>query len=401
MMITISKTREMKVNLNFRKPFSFAVFMLLFSPFNLWSQEHAVSSHQAKNVIYLIGDGMALPQIYSAMLVAKQDLAFKQFPYCAVATTRSASNEITDSAASGTALACGRKTKNGMVGMDPDSVPLASVLEIMAEQGKKTGIVVTSYATHATPAVFYAKVPKRSMYDEIAEQLMNSDKVNVIIGGGRKHFNRRKDGRDLIDEMRSKGWKVYDTLANIDVDCEKYAVLAHKDHMPSASQRGDFLPQATKTALQTLSKSEKGFFMMVEGSQIDFACHESDSASLIGEMLDFDKTLRIALDFAKKDGNTLVVVTADHETGGLTMIDPQGRYSSTCFSFSTHSHSCLPVMVFAYGPGSEQFTGWIDNTEIQGKILNACGIASQTPSKVVEKDIDPIRDNFDSNIENH
>lgn len=357
------------------------------------------NSRQAKNVIYLIGDGMSLPQIYGAMLATGRDLSFKQFPYCGLVTTRSASNEITDSSASGTALSCGKKTKNGMVGMDPDSIPVKSVLEAMAEQGKMTGIVVTSYVTHATPAVFYAKVPKRSYYEDIAIQLLNSDKVNVIIGGGRKYFNQRKDGRDLIEEMQNKGWKVYDTLANIDVANSKYAVLANDGHMPSAVSRGDFLPEATKTALQTLSKHEKGFFMMVEGSQIDFACHESDSATMVAEMLDFDKTLRVALDFAQKDGNTLVVVTADHETGGLTMIDPQGRYSSPCFSFSTHSHTCLPVAVFAFGPGAERFTGWMDNTEIVGKIMNACGFEALDATPSTKQEMAPIRENFDSKRE--
>ncbi len=396
-MVTIVRK---KMRYDYRK---YLLIILLFSSFSfsvgVSAQPLPQTAHRAKNVIYLIGDGMSLPQIYGAMLATGQDLSFKQFPYSGIVTTRSASNEITDSSASGTALSCGKKTKNGMVGMNPDSIPVKSVLEVMAEQGKMTGVVVTSYVTHATPAVFYSKVPKRSFYDDIAEQLLNSDKVNVIIGGGRKYFNQRQDGRNLIEEMQNKGWKVYDTLAGIDVACRKYAVLANQGHMPSVAMRGDFLPNATKTALQTLSKNEKGFFMMVEGSQIDFACHESDSATMVAEMLDFDKTLRVALDFAQKDGNTLVVVTADHETGGLTLIDPQGRYSSPCFAFSTHSHTCLPVAVFAFGPGSDQFTGWMDNTEIVGKILNACGLDAMEATRETRQDMEPIRENFDSKRE--
>ena len=170
------------------------------------------------------------------------------------------------------------------------------------------------------------------------------------------------------------GWKVYDTLDNIDVTCKKYAVLADEGHMPPAAERGDFLPRAVKTALKTLDGAENGFFLMVEGSQIDFACHANDSAYMVDEVLDFSYAIQIALNYAEEHGNTLVVVTADHETGGLTLPDKNGKYTNVSFTYSTGSHTCLPVMVYAYGPGAEQFTGWMQNTEIKGKILNACGM---------------------------
>lgn len=325
----------------------------------------------ATNIIYLIGDGTALPQVYSAMMATGLDLAFAHFPYTGIVTTKSANKEITDSAAGGTALACGKKTNNAMVGMNADTVAVPSILEVMHDNGKSTGVVVTSYVTHATPASFYAKVPKRRMYEVIAEQMMNCDKLDVAIGGGRKHFNNRKDGRDLLAEMKDKGWTIYDTLANIDTNCTRYAVIANEGHMPQATERGNFLPDAVKTALATLSKNEKGFFLMVEGSQIDFGAHDNDSLWMVTETVDFSNAINVALDFAKADGHTLVVVTADHETGGLTMIDPKGKYTDVNFKFSTGSHSCLPVMVYAYGPGAEQFTGWMDNTEIVGKMFNA------------------------------
>ena len=151
-------------------------------------------------------------------------------------------------------------------------------------------------------------------------------------------------------------------------------VMANADHMPPAAERGDFLPRAVKTALKTLDNAENGFFLMVEGSQIDFACHGNDSAWMVNEVVDFSQAIQIALDYAEEHGNTLVVVTADHETGGLTMPDPKGKYTNVVFNYSTGSHTCLPVMVYAYGPGAEQFTGWMQNTAIKGKILNACGM---------------------------
>ena len=330
---------------------------------------------KALNVIYFIGDGTALPQVYAGMLATRQEMVFPKFPYIGVVDTHSSSNDITDSAAGGTALCSDHKTKNAMVGMNPDTIPVKTLLEVFHEQGKETGLVVTSYITHATPACFFAKVPHRRQYEDIALQLAEADNINLAIGGGRKHFNQRKDSINLIERMENElGWKVYDTLDNIDLTCKKYAVLANDGHMPPAAERGDFLPRAVKTALKTLDGAENGFFLMVEGSQIDFACHANDSAWMVDELVDFSYAIQIALDYAEEHGNTLVVVTADHETGGLTMPDKQGKYTDVSFCYSTSSHTCLPVMVYAYGPGAEQFTGWMQNTAIKGKILNACGL---------------------------
>ena len=337
-------------------------------------KEEPQEQPKAMNVIYMIGDGMALPQVYAAMLASHEKMTFSQFPYIGVVDTHSASNDITDSAAAGTASASDHKTNNAMLGVNPDSIPVKTVLEVMAEQGKETGIVVSSYVTHATPAAFYAKVPHRKQYEEIAVQMAENPYLNLIIGGGMKHFNQRKDSLDLVARMENElGWKVYDTLDNIDITCKKYAVMANDNHMPPAAERGDFLPRAVKTALKTLDSAENGFFLMVEGSQIDFACHGNDSTWMMDEMLDFDYAIKVALDYAKEKGNTLVVVTADHETGGLTLPDPQGKYTNVVFDYSTGSHTCLPVLVYAYGPGAEQFTGWMQNTGLKGKILNACG----------------------------
>ena len=365
-------------------------------------KEESQEPAKAMNVIYMIGDGMALPQVYAAMLASGEEMTFTQFPYIGVVDTHSASNDITDSAAGGTALASDHKTKNGMVGMSPDTIPVKTVLEALKEQGKETGIVVSCYVTHATPATFYAKVAKRSHYEDIAMQLAETDNVNLIIGGGRKHFNQRKDSLNLIERMENElGWKVYDTLADIDVTCKKYAVLANDDHMPKAAERGDFLPRAVKTALKTLDGAENGFFLMVEGSQIDFACHGNDSTWMMDEMMDFDYAVNVALDYAKEHDNTLVVVTADHETGGLSLPDPQGKYTNVVFDYSTGSHTCLPVLVYAYGPGAEQFTGWMQNDELKAKIMNACGLENISDSIVeTPKRFKAVKKNLDSNRNN-
>lgn len=358
---------------------------------------------KAVNVIYMIGDGMALPQVYAAMLASGEEMTFSQFPYIGVVDTHSASNDITDSAAGGTALASDHKTNNAMLGMNPDTIPVKTVLEALSEQGKETGIVVTSYVTHATPASFYAKVPHRKQYEDIAVQMAENPYINLIIGGGLKHFTQRKDSLDLIERMENElGWKVYDNLIEVDVANQKYAVIADTNHMPKAADRGDFLPRAVKTALKSLDDAENGFFLMVEGSQIDFACHANDSTWMMDEMMDFDYAVKVALDYAKEKGNTLVVVTADHETGGLTLPDPKGKYTNVVFDYSTGSHTCLPVMVYAYGPGAEQFTGWMQNDELKAKIMHACGlenISDSIPQGPTPK-FKAVKDNLDSNRNN-
>ena len=358
---------------------------------------------KAVNVIYMIGDGMALPQVYAAMLASGEEMTFSQFPYIGVVDTHSASNDITDSAAGGTALGSDHKTNNAMLGMNPDTIPVKTVLEAMAEQGKETGIVVTCYVTHATPAAFYAKVPHRKQYEDIAVQMAENPYINLIIGGGMKHFAQRKDSLDLIARMENElGWKVYDNLAEVDVTSQKYAVIADTNHMPKAADRGDFLPRAVKTALKSLDDAKNGFFLMVEGSQIDFACHAGDSTWMMDEMLDFDYAVSVALDYAKEKGNTLVVVTADHETGGLTLPDPKGKYTNVVFDYSTGSHTCLPVLVYAYGPGAEQFTGWMQNNELKAKIMNACGMEniSDTIPKGPKPRFKAVKANLDSNRNN-
>ncbi|MBR5081177.1 MAG: alkaline phosphatase [Bacteroidales bacterium] len=357
---------------------------------------------KAMNVIYFIGDGTALPQVYAGMLATRQNLVFPKFPYIGVVDTHSASNDITDSAAGGTALASDHKTNNAMIGMNPDTIPVKTLLEVFAEQGKETGIVVTSYVTHATPAAFYAKVPHRRQYEDIAMQMAENPYINLIIGGGMKHFNQRKDSINLVERMETElGWKVYDTLVDIDTTCKKYAVMADENHMPKAAERGDFLPHAVKTAIQTLDDAENGFFLMVEGSQIDFACHANDSSWMVDEVVDFSQAIQIALDYAEEHGNTLVVVTADHETGGLTLPDKKGKYTNVSFCYSTGSHTCLPVMVYAYGPGAEQFTGWMQNTAIKGKILNACGLENISDTLVERDGFDrqAVKANLDSKPE--
>ena len=255
-----------------------------------------------------------------------------------------------------------------MIGLGPDSVAVETILEQAERNGLATGIVVSCAVTYVTPATFIAHQVNRKMYEECAADYLKTD-IDLFIGGGRKYFDSRSDGRNLINELKAKDYQVATTLEEVlKVKSGKLAGLVHEDQLPEASERGNYLPEATMAAVNILDNNKKGFFLMVEGSQIDWAGHSNDAGMMAREMIDFDKTIGAVLDYAEKDGNTLVVVTADHETGGLALIggDIEGRKVKT--NYALKNHSGIPVPVFAYGPGAQEFMGFMQNTDFKNKI---------------------------------
>ncbi len=328
----------------------------------------AYAQKAPKNVIFMIGDGMGIAQIYSGMLANGNKLALEQCTYSGFSKTYSASNFTTDSGAGGTALACGVKTKNGMIGMKPDSIAANSILEQAEKNNLSTGIVVACAVTHATPASFIAHQVNRNMYEEIAADYLKTD-IDVFIGGGRKYFEDRTDGRNLTQDLKTKNYKVAYTLADVKATKSgKLAGLLYDDQNPGMPERGDMLPESTVAAIDILKNNPKGFFLMIEGSQIDWACHDNNAKQTVLEMQDFDKTIGKVLDFAKKDGNTLVIITADHETGGMTILNGKMGDSNMEVVYTSKNHSGVPVPVFAYGPGAENFTGFMENTSFKQKL---------------------------------
>jgi alkaline phosphatase len=326
------------------------------------------AAKRPKNVIFLIGDGMGLAQIYSAMVANGNSLELERCQYVGLAKTYSSDNYTTDSAAAGTAMSTGVKTRNGMIGMGPDSVVVETILEQASRNGLATGMVVTCALTHATPAAFIAHQVNRGWNDEIAVDYLKTD-IDVFIGGGKRYFDKRSDGRNLVNELKAKDYQIAYTLDDLmSIKEGKVAGLLFDNHPEAMPNRGRYLPEATQKAIDLLRKNKKGFFMMVEASQIDWGGHDNDNNMIVRETLDFDVTVGKVLDFAKKNRKTLVIITADHETGGLTL--PSGnienRYSEAVFS--TDGHTGIPVPVFAFGPGAEEFTGFMENTEFKGKI---------------------------------
>lgn len=342
-----------------------------------------ISPDTPTNIIFLIGDGMGLSAVSSSFYFNDGPSEFKKFKHIGLSRTSSATHKVTDSGASGTAMAAGQKTYNGAIGVDTLKLPIPNITELISPLGWSTGLVATSTITHATPASFYGHVESRSQEDSLALQLINSE-IDFFAGGGRDHFNKREDGADLFSMAEKKGITI-DTTAlaapGTLMSGQKYGFLLSGGGMPSMTNgRGDFLPEATKLAIEVLSHNEQGFFLMVEGSQIDWEEHGNRAEGTVAEVLDFEDAIAAALEFAERDGNTLVVVTADHETGGFSLSAKKNEetgsrdYKEIGPDFATSSHSATLVPVFAYGPGAETFTGFFENTELFHKMIALAGI---------------------------
>lgn len=327
-----------------------------------------------RNVILMIGDGMGVAQVFAGLTANHGHLFLENFKSVGFSKTQSSNWYVTDSAAGGTALSTGQKTYNGAIGVGPDTIPVQTILEQAETKGLKTGLVSTSAITHATPASFIAHQGNRGSYEDIADDFLKTD-IDVFIGGGYKHFTERKDGRNLTTELKAKGYNVLTNMNEIGlVKTGKLAGLTAPEHNGKAEERGNMLPVATQTALNILGQNKKGFFLMVEGSQIDWGCHQNNTLFLVNEMLDFDRAIGKALEFAAKDGKTLIIVTADHETGGLSMIDGDMKTGMVKGAFATGEHSGIMVPVFSYGPGAERFAGIMENTDIPCKIRELLGL---------------------------
>ncbi len=344
--------------------------------------EHSVVGHEVentlkkapRNIIFMVGDGMGTTQITAGLYSNGNKLFLEKLKHIGFIKTYSGSNLITDSAAGATAFSSGVKSFNKAIGVGIDSVAKETIMEAAKKKGLRTGLVVTCTVTHATPGSFYAHQPSRYMHPEIALDMLGGD-VDWFIGGGKAFFENRADGRNLAEELRALGYTIGYTLDDLKADMDKAGVLAADTELaPISGGRGDFLPKGTELAIKGLNKGDQGFFLLVEGSQIDWGGHANDSQYIIDEMLDFDQTVGKVLEFAEKDGNTLVVITADHETGGYAINGGNLQDKTIEGAFTTGHHTAAMVPVFAYGPGAEEFMGIYENTAIYDKMMALLGL---------------------------
>jgi alkaline phosphatase len=321
-----------------------------------------------KNIILLIGDGMGVSQVFAALTANKGRLFLENCKYIGFSKTSSGDNYITDSGAGGTALSTGVKTYNGAIGVDVNKNPVKTILEEASEKGLATGLVSSSAITHATPASFISHQASRNSYEDIATDFLKTD-IDVFIGGGLDHFSKRKDGRNLVDELKNKGYQVETEMSKIkQVKEGKLAGLSAAEHNGRMNERGDMLPVATETAINILSNNKNGFFLMVEGSQIDWGGHAGSTVYIVEDMLDFDQVIGQALEFAAKDRETLVIVTSDHETGGMAITGGSIEEGVIKAAYPTGGHTAVMVPIFSYGPGAEEFIGIMENTEVHAKM---------------------------------
>lgn len=314
-----------------------------------------------KNIILMIGDGNGLAQISAAMIANRGALTLTQIKNIGLSKTAAADALNTDSAAGATAIATGNKTNNRAIGVDANGKAVPSLVEILSEKNYQTGIISTDAIYGATPAAFYAHQNERDFTTAIVDDLTSS-KLNFFIAGGENMeatINKKFTTKNLIRFSNTN---------------QPTAVYLGEKKAPPYYQRDNMLSESLTKALEVVNKSNKPFFLMVEAAQIDNAGHANNIEGIIEETLDFDSAIATALRFADKDKNTLVIITADHETSGLGIAGGDQDKGILQADFLTIDHTGIMVPVFAYGPKSEMFSGVYENTEIFKKIKKALKI---------------------------
>lgn len=401
------------------------------------------SNEEVDNVIYFIPDGFSAAYATNYRHFKGEETIFDEL-FTGLMQTTSADNEVTDSAAAATAMATGVKTDNDMVGMDPDGNELQSILNASNQYGKSSGLVATSTITHATPAGFAANVPDRGSEDDIAPQLIGE--VDVLLGGGKDYFLPEEEGgyqsdAHLIEDALEMGYEFVETRDELlSVDNDKvlglFAGGAMSAELDREGTEEPSLAEMTDAAIQSLSINDEGFFLMVEGSQIDWAGHGHDSAWAMTDTEAFEKAIETAVDFAKEDESTLIVIVGDHDTGGMSVggydeykldidilhdVTATGSYMADQLSenrdnvedvlqtyanielneeevskiqkaeeadiainqviskrayigYTSNAHTGVDLPLYAYGPQSEKFDGFLDNTDVPLLMAEAMGI---------------------------
>lgn len=324
-----------------------------------------------KNIIFLIGDGMGLAQIQAGLSANFGQSNIITMKHIGFSRTEASNSDFTDSAAGGTVLATGHKTNNRYIGVDADGKVVSSIPDTLAQYGIKSAIISAGDITDATPAAFYAHQIDRTMSQEIAADFKNSN-VDILIGSHRESFLANKDGK-LMQQLKEKGYQLQQTLSAFEgVTSGKQMVLLSDSATRSILDgRGDMLKTSLLKSIQLLTDNKNGFFIMAEGAQIDYGGHANSLPYVVTEQHDFDKLVGEAIKFADQDGQTLVIVTADHETGGLSLLDADYKKGTVRGNFSSDDHTNIMVPVFAYGPGAQNFIGVYNNTEVFKKIIRA------------------------------
>lgn len=331
-------------------------------------------SPRTRHVILFVGDGMGMGALTGALVANRGRLNIDRMGVVGLQQTWSADELVTDSAAAATAIACGVKTDNGVVGLTTDGQPVPSLLQWAEQHGWATGLVATSRITHATPAAFVAHQADRDDEEAIAEDFLDID-IDVVIGGGRDRFVGRRDKRDLLYELQERyGISIVQQVGDVamaELGKPVYALTSDGPWDRAIRSDPDALGEATRIAIERLSRLDQPFFLVVEGSQIDWGAHWNHTPRVVTETLALDNAIGHAVDFAKEHDDALVVVTADHETGGLAIRGGNRITGEVKGRYTTHGHTATLVPVLATGAGAQRFSGIYDNTELHDRLLAA------------------------------
>ena len=321
-------------------------------------------AEKVENIILMIGDGMGLAHVTALMIENEyRPIQMERAPVTGFVKTHSANNRVTDSAAAGTAFSTGQKTNNSRLGLDSAGNRLHTILEKADARGMATGVVVTSGVVHATPGAFFGHSMDRRKYKQVALGLLDTD-IDVLIGSGRQYLE--EGDPSIIGKLEKRGCLVVRSLEELDDVSE--------------GRSPEYLPQATAKALEIVTNNSrgKGFFLMVEGSLIDKMCHANDAAGMLAEIRDFDNAVGVALDYAQAHPGTLVIILADHETGGLAIPSGNADFhlseSGIGYVWGSVSHTASMVPLFAYGPCATRFGGVLENDEIGRRMQEVLGL---------------------------
>ena len=345
---------------------------------------NAQVGEKPRNVILLISDGAGLAQLWAAAVANRGVLNMLNMPYTGYSLTGSTDNYHTDSAAGASALASGEKTRNRYIGVDTLGNPMTNLPDRLAEKGMVSGIVSNDRVTGATPSSFYAHVVERDEADSIAHDLLDS-KLSLVIGGFHPAFAAADSA--LLNQLRNKGFEVQRGIEGIGSSDSKRVLAFAEDRVnrdwdklsrDQGSIQTDYRldEHAFAPSVEFLGKrgGEHGFFLMMEGAKVDGGGHGNSMPFTVTEYLSFDRLVGQAMQFADMDGETLVIVTSDHETGGLVVLDGSDKTGHVLGNFATNDHTGIPVPLAAYGPGAEYFQGFLDNSEVAKRIYKLLGV---------------------------
>lgn len=321
-----------------------------------------------KNVIYLIGDGMGLNQVTAAYYANKNELTILNINHMGLQVNNALGAFTTDSAAGGSALATGESHPNRHISSKADGTDIPSLSDFFDQKGYAVGVMSLGNIADATPSAFYGHSTERNNSDEITRYLLDGH-IDLLCGSGMREFTRRNDGVDLVGDLKKAGYSFITEFE--DINDQNGKVICIDERMDEAVEEKSLtmLADATVEAIEHLQKQGgKGFFLMVEGAKIDYAGHAKSLPGSIIETLSFDLAVAEALKFADENGETLVVVTGDHETGGLVLLDGDEKTGRVMGVYVTNDHTPTMLPVYAYGPGSDKFIGTYRNTEIARRI---------------------------------